>query len=277
MLRAQPSWLRWRLRSSYASGVPAVPGDFLSVPDGMAAPTTAVVLSNFVWATNVTAPLTAFGRNCLRWSYQAISVKRLSIVLPPWSGTVPLQVPAPATALLPSLAELRFSAVMAWAGASGAVGDVSFSGFTLSDWNGFGTGASGVAPWPDLAGASYIGLLINRFTGVCQIAVKAQGVGVRTVIATIAPLAQVTPFAVDHRFRQATAIQAARYECRINGVVVATYSFGSVGAPVYVAASDGVAPAIYGTGYDVGGAGRTEDIFQLDCLAGAGAFDYPIG
>lgn len=243
----------------------------------MAPPVTAVVLANFTWATNVTAPLTAYGRNCLRWTYQAISAKRLSIVLPPWSGTVPLQVPTPATALLPSLAELRFSAVMAWAGASGAIGDVSFSGFTLSDWNSFGTGGSGVAPWPDVAAMSYVGLLINRFNGVCQVAVKAQGAGARSVIATIAPLAQVTPFLVDHRFRQATAVQAARYECRINGILVASYSFGSAGAPTYVAASDGVAPAIYGTGFDVGGAGRSEDIFQLDCLAGPGAFDYPIG
>lgn len=277
MLKPQPAWLRFRTRSSYVSGAPAVPGDFLSFPNGAVPPSNGIVVANFTWGTNVAYPyVAAYARSALRWSYQGISAKRLSAVLPPWSGPAPLQVPPFAASILGSLSELRLVLAMAYSGGSGVGGGFSFNGFLISDWNSFGAGGSAVADWPDLAGNSYIGLLINRQTGACQIAVKSRAAVGRTVIAALAPLAPDVPFVVDHRFTAANMARAARYTVQINGVLVAEYSFGSAGAPVYDQDSMGISPGLYGSYFDAGGNLRREDILQMDMIAGPGANTFVV-
>lgn len=277
LLKPQPAWLRFRTRSSYVSGAPAVPGDFLSLANGTPAPSNSIVVANFTWGTNVAYPyVAAYARSALLWTYQGISAKRLSVVLPPWSGPAPLQVPPFGACLTPSLAELRLVGRLAYSGGSGVGGGFSFSGFLISDWNSFGAGGSAVADWPDLAGNGYIGLLINRQTGACQIAVKSRAAVGRTILAALTPIAPDVPYTVDHRFYAATATTAARYVVRINNAIVAEYSFSVGGAPVYDQDSMGISAGLYGSYFDAGGNLRREDILSLDFLAGPGANDFAI-
>ena len=275
LLRPQPAWLRWRMRSSYSSGSPSVPGDFLSLPSGGSFPQAANV-GNFTWATNVTHPyIPEYRRSALIWTYQAVSTHRLNVVLPPWSGAAPLQIPPTANTLIPSLSELRFAADLGWYGGSGLGGADFFSGFFFSDWNAFQIG-SAVDPWPDISANSYIGLLVNRSSGLTTVCVKRAGTVGRTVIATLSNLPAAVPYRVDHRFTAATMTRNARYELRLNGALVAEFVFTGASSPVYANTGDGIAPALFGSYWDVGGNLRQEHILRMDFLAGPGANDFPI-
>lgn len=273
MFRPAPLWVRWRLRSSYTSGSPALPGDFLSTPLGIAVSSAYVNLANITWGTNATAPL-RYGTNALVWTYQGISAKRLAFILPPLSGAPPLQVPPYPLALDSSRSEVRLVATMAWAGSSGLGSDWLLNGFMVNDWNLFG-GGSAVDPWPDRAVNAYIGILTNRFDGTSVVAVKAAGAA-KVVLANLPQVVSGVPFVADHRFYAATMANAARYVLRVNGIVVYEYSFGSAGAPSYTALYGGLTPAIYGSYYDASGSARSETIVRLDCLAGVGANTYVV-
>lgn len=254
-----------------------MPADFLSLPGGNQPPSGSVNVGNFTWATNVTTPfMPAYARSALVWTYQAVSTHRLNIVAPPWSGPAPLQVPPSPSCLLSNLSELRLVVAMGYRGGSGlAAGDI-FTGFWFNDWGAFQIG-SAAAPWLDNATNSYIGLVINRTAGLTQVMVKRAGVVSRVVLATLPSIAEDVPFLVDHRFYQATMTTAARYVLRVNGELIVEFSFSSADAPVYSATYDGIAPALFGSYWDVGGNLRHEHILSLDCLAGPGANDFPLG
>lgn len=263
------------MRSSYSSGAPTVPGDFLSLPSGGSFPQAGNV-GNFTWGTNVTAPYFGqYGRGALLWTYQAVSTHRLNVVLPPWSGTPPLQIPSAANTLIPSLSELRFAADLGWSGGSGLGGADFFSGFWFNDWNGFQIG-SAVNPWPDISQNSYIGLIVNRSSGLTTVCVKRAGTVGRTVIATLSNLPANVAYRVDHRFTAATMTRNARYELRLNGSLVAEFVFTGASSPVYANTGDGIASALFGSYWDTGGSTRHEHILRMDFLAGPGANDFPI-
>lgn len=276
MLKPQPAWLRFRTRASYGSGAPSVPGDFLSLPSGAAPPTTSTVFGLFTWGTNASAPyLAAYGRSALVWTYQGVASHRLNFVLPPWSGPAPLQIPPNPASIIGSLSELRLVGTLGWSGGDAAGGADIFSGFWFSDWNAFAIGAAG-NPWPDIAANSYIGLIVNRLSGVTQIAVKRAGTVGRTIVAALPNLPANVAYTVDHRFYAATMTRNARYVARINGQIVAEFVFTGASSPVYANTNDGIAPALFGTYHDVGGSTRHEHILQLDVLAGPGANEFTV-
>lgn len=279
LLRPFPTWVRFRSRSSYTIGTPAIPGDFLFNPFGGQLPSNFAVAFNFTWAGAVTFPFApGYGRSVLRWSFQGISAKRWAFVSPPVSGVTPLQVPIAPALINPMLSELRFNVKFAFTGnLAPDIGSIGFYGFAFTDWNSFGSGGTAVSQWPDLSAHSYIGLLIAKNSGAIQIACKAAGTVGRTVIADLGTLLTATPTAIDHQFTAATMLSPARYVARLNGEIVADFSFDQPGAPTYNAAAQGIAPVMYGTYFDAGtAASHFDDLFGMDVIAGAGANTLPI-